>query len=200
MAVCMQLVIFFMLTNIFSISAQPLTCGDAYECAYGNVTNTGWILCNGYRSCFSCGVIESFDDFIFCSGSYACYGSVSIHIHNTSYHNAEIECNGLASCANVDSISNNYGTIYCGGELSCFGSTLYVAGNDLNCYGDRSCANATIYLDNSDGFCGIRAHLAAQNSIFYSLDSGIRYYFTGAFSGENATIVCGSNESVDVNY
>ena len=91
-----------------------------------------------------------------------------------------------------------------------FGSNIYLINDgsnnnnnqvELECNGDRACSNAII---ENGGTVYLNGHLSGANATLLSSvnDSSVspntdaNYYFRGAYSGHNATIICDNNNNV----
>ena len=195
----MLLIVVVLLINMFCVDIGTMftfgqvECHDTQDCISGDVNGgLSSVECWGYRSCLSANAITSVSS-IECYGSYSCNKATEIE----SIGDNDIECAGLMSCAEVDSIIVNSRSLVCSGEQSCSYSNIILLGSDgnLNCYASQSCSNSIITSRNTNTFYG---GLAALNSIFYSNDSSVTYWFHGAYSGYNATIYCGIGHTCSI--
>ena len=178
--------------------SSDFVCNNAESCANSSVitrNGTDSIDCLGFHSCGNAVLKVKGTGQIRCHGSYSCYNSPSIYATNKSF--TGLECYGLQSCANSSYIYIHGGSISAEGEKSLYNSHVYLNNSGtLNCFGDRSCANSIIY---GSGYHSITGHLAAQNSVFISMTSGVIYDFHGASSGDGATIICSNDHSCTIN-
>ena len=188
--------IFFNILTIsafISLASAIYNCTAPYQCALKAQippanSSEGSIDCWGDNSCRQVERIQV-SSILYCHGSYSCYNSDTVV-------SGGIWCYGLYSCAFVSNLTQ-LGTLFCHGELSCFGSTIYDHANyNLQCYGDRSCSNSIVYGGYEHRIYG---HLAAQDSLFFSTQSGATYLFIGRDSGNGAQVICQNGHECVVN-
>ena len=197
-------ILFF--AQVQQITSQTITCHNASQCVGDSIISASFqqIECSGYRSCLNATQIETnrggLDSHsIGCFGSYSCFNAQTIQRNVTT--DGEIWCTALFSCAFVNNLYNEKGVVSCEGEQSCRGSTITLhdttATNEdhLQCWGDHSCMDATVTTRDRALLFGL---LSGENSVFYSNDTTVKYFFSGSQSGYNAEIVCGIGHTCSV--
>ena len=165
-----------------------------------------FINCEGAYSCYQSDerVYPEISSYVFiyreCQGLYSCsYMRIWMDTENVNYQNPffygySIDCSGELSCSDsyiklqtINSVEIN-GTItshlYCSGDASCTWSTFNLIGNN------------SVFL--TGNLAGQYSTFIGRNSSEYlggeDFDTTQRFYFLGAESGENTTILCGVDE------
>ena len=175
---------------------NEITCNEWKSCASSNLSDSGStnIECYGYQSCWNSSILATGTAYTRCSGAYSCAQSIVQQGGDN-----DIRCYGFQSCSysNVSFVRGSFDWqyIHAFGASSLVNSNVTLTNSNLNCLGERSCADSCIV---GTAFHFMFGHLSGQNSIFRSGDSSVSYSFIGTRSGQNATILCGTNHTCTV--
>lgn len=194
-----------LLATRYHLGLSDISCDDSYSCANSTLSTSSSssdIDCKGSFSCREAISISTSGSgsSIHCYGSYSCYQSKSLTTNSVS-SSASIDCYGLFSCANIEYMYTRFSWIGCYGEKSCVNSLFDGLSPNtylrVYCYGGYSCVNVTAYNRNLVYFVGYRS---GENGLFINIDGNVAIYynFNGKESGKNATIVCGTGNTCEI--
>ena len=143
--------------------------------------------------------ISTTTDIICCRGDYSCRFAPSI-VSGSEY---PIVCSGYSSCSGDGGNISSNDDLICSGVRSCFyrdneDSVVSAEGN-IYCFGDNSCSSindAKIKVNDGQSlYCSGYSSCLLSN---IQSNGNIAVYFLGAYSGEQATVICEEGDECNI--